>query len=169
MMILMTLNRTYSSFGAAIAHWGRQVLDSGSLRRMCSKPQESSSAPHANNPAPAAPARPGFRVPGYSPSDFDKKILVWSGRFKTKEQIPELISFEMIDAARNKIRVRACYAMILLTVASCMGMVYMGKKAVGRNESLTRWNMEKKARWREEAQRAREESASIAVAAEKAQ
>ncbi|KAJ8375523.1 hypothetical protein SKAU_G00061030 [Synaphobranchus kaupii] len=152
------------------AHWGNRVLDNGSQRRMCSKPRESSSEPHANIPTPAAPGRPNFRVPGYSPSDFDKKILIWSGRFKTKEQIPELISFEMIDAARNRIRVKACYIMMAMTIVSCLGMVYLGKQAVGRHESLTTRNMEKKARWREEAEREdREANASVVIATEKAQ
>lgn len=36
--------------------------------------------------------------------------------------------FEMIDAARNKLRVKACYVMIVLTVVGCIGMVILGKQ-----------------------------------------
>lgn len=36
--------------------------------------------------------------------------------------------FEMIDAARNKVRVRACYVMIALTIGGCIVMVIMGKQ-----------------------------------------
>lgn len=118
---------------------------------MCNKPQETK----PEHPPAFAP-RAGFRVPGYKPSDLDKKILIWSGRFKTADQIPELVSFEMIDAARNKVRVKACYVMMGLTIAACLLMVFLGKQAAGRNESLTNQNMEKKARWREEVQRERE-------------
>lgn len=131
---------------------------------MCSKPQEAKA-----EPPPAAPAnapRAGFRLPGYRPSNLDRKILVWSGRFKTADQIPELVSFEMIDAARNKVRVKACYVMMAATIGACFLMVYLGKRAAGRNESLTGQNMEKKARWREELQR--EKEAAIALS-EKAQ
>ncbi|XP_034717632.1 protein FAM162B isoform X2 [Etheostoma cragini] len=130
---------------------------------MCNKPQE------AKAEVPAAPAhapRAPFRLPGYRPSNMDKKMLVWSGRFKTADQIPELVSFEMIDAARNKIRVKACYVMMAATIASCLLMVFLGKRAVGRHESLTGQNMEKKARWREELQR--EKEAALALS-EKAQ
>ena len=35
---------------------------------------------------------PSFRVPGYKPSNFDVKMLLWSGRFKTVDQIPEFVS-----------------------------------------------------------------------------
>lgn len=128
---------------------------------MCNKPLE----PKAEQP-PAHASRAGFRVPGYKPSDFDKKILIWSGRFKTVDQIPELVSFEMIDAARNKVRVKACYVMMGLTIAACLLMIFLGKQAADRNESLTNQNMEKKARWREEVQRERE--AKLAMS-EKAQ
>ncbi|MGH0183851.1 UNVERIFIED_CONTAM: hypothetical protein FKN15_012937 [Acipenser sinensis] len=104
-------------------------------------------------------ARSSFKVPGYRPSDFDKKLLIWTGRFKRKEDIPEQVSFEMIDAARNKVRVKACYGMIILSIVACIGMVILGKDAAGRHENLTAQNMEKKARYREEARKEREAAA----------
>uniref|UniRef100_A0AAY5L9F5 Family with sequence similarity 162 member B n=1 Tax=Esox lucius TaxID=8010 RepID=A0AAY5L9F5_ESOLU len=118
-------------------------------------------------PAP----RPGFKLPGYRPSPMDQRILVWSGRYKTPDQIPDLVSFETLDAARNKLRVKACYGMIVITILACLITVIMGKRAAGRNESLTALNMEKKARWREEAKIAREEEAAAGavVLAEKSQ
>ncbi|KAA0704745.1 Protein FAM162B [Triplophysa tibetana] len=106
--------------------------------------------------------RLGFKLPGYRPSEWDKKMLLWSKRFKTKEQIPEFVSFEMIDAARNRVRVKACYVMMGMTILACLATVISGKQAAGRNENLTSQNMEKKARWREEAQREKEEAAVIA-------
>ena len=44
-------------------------------------------------PGPLCPAghRP-FKVPEHKPSDMDKKMLIWSGRFKTVDQIPEFVS-----------------------------------------------------------------------------
>lgn len=32
------------------------------------------------------------RVPLHKPTDFERKILLWSGRFKKEEEIPETIS-----------------------------------------------------------------------------
>ncbi|KAF5903626.1 protein FAM [Clarias magur] len=100
-------------------------------------------------------------MPGYSPSEMDKRMLVWSGRFKSKEQIPQFVSFEMIDAARNRVRVKACYAMIALTLAGCVWMIILGKRAAGRHDSLTTRNMERKARLREEAQKDLEVEAAL--------
>lgn len=34
----------------------------------------------------------------------------------------------MIDAARNKVRVKACYVMIVLTIGACLVMVVQGKR-----------------------------------------
>ncbi|XP_026093935.1 protein FAM162B-like [Carassius auratus] len=145
-------------FGTLIGQVRRGVMTTGS-RRLCSKPQEGVPAP---NQAPGL----GFKVPGYRPTEWDKKMLVWSGRFKTAEQIPEFASFEMIDAARNRLRVKACYVMMALTIVACLVMSVTGKRAASRNDNLTNRNMEKKARWREEAQK--EKEAAIALA-EKAQ
>uniref|UniRef100_A0A672RIX4 Family with sequence similarity 162 member A n=1 Tax=Sinocyclocheilus grahami TaxID=75366 RepID=A0A672RIX4_SINGR len=74
-------------------------------------------------------------------------------------------AFEMIDAARNRVRVKACYVMMALTILACLATAVSGKQAASRNENLTSRNMEKKARWREEAQKEKE----VATALEKAQ
>ncbi|XP_014389231.1 PREDICTED: protein FAM162B [Myotis brandtii] len=67
------------------------------------------------------------------------------------EDIPPLIPREMIDAARNKARVKACYIMIGLTIIACFAVIASAKRAVERHESLTSLNLAKKAKWREEA------------------
>ncbi|KAJ0047358.1 hypothetical protein NL108_001945, partial [Boleophthalmus pectinirostris] len=36
--------------------------------------------------------------------------------------------FEMLDAAKNKVRVMACYVMIALTLGSCFVTIMMGKQ-----------------------------------------
>ncbi|XP_066227900.1 protein FAM162B [Saccopteryx leptura] len=101
---------------------------------------------------PQGPAGKVHRVPAeHKPSQFDKKILLWTGRFKAVEDIPPRIPPEMIDAARNKARVKACYIMIGLTIIACFAVIASAKRAVERHESLTSWNLAKKAKWREEA------------------
>nr|NP_001082812.1 protein FAM162B [Danio rerio]A3KP48.1 RecName: Full=Protein FAM162B [Danio rerio]AAI34161.1 Zgc:162943 protein [Danio rerio] len=145
-----------AAFGTLIGQWRRGMMTTGN-RRLCIKPQEGPSASPQTQ-------RPGFKLPGYRPSDWDKKMLMWSGRFKTVEQIPEFVSFEMIDAARNRVRVKACYIMMGLTIFACLVMIVSGKKAVSRKESLIAINMEKKAKWREDAQREKEENALDAKA-----
>ncbi|XP_049627333.1 protein FAM162B [Suncus etruscus] len=105
-------------------------------------------------PSGSGPQSPGkvHRVPAeLKPSQFDKKILLWTGRFKAMEDIPLRVPPEMIDAARNKARVKACYIMIGLTIIACFAVIASAKRAVERHESLTSWNLAKKAKWREEA------------------
>ncbi|XP_056155089.1 protein FAM162B [Lampris incognitus] len=157
----MNFTKSRTAVSSLVGQLRRHVFETGSRRRFCSKPQEAKA-----EPPPAAPAHAphlGFKIPGYRPSDMDKKILVWSGRFKTVDQIPELVSFEMLDAAKNKVRVKACYGMMVATIGACLLMVFLGKRAAGRHESLTSQNMEKKARWREEMQREREAAAAAAM------
>uniref|UniRef100_A0A8C3SWI3 Family with sequence similarity 162 member B n=1 Tax=Chelydra serpentina TaxID=8475 RepID=A0A8C3SWI3_CHESE len=92
-----------------------------------------------------------YKVPGsYKPSNFDKKILMWTGRFKTEEEIPSRIPPEMLDIARNKARVKACYLMIGLTIIACFAVIASSRRAE-HHESLTSWNLAKKAKLREEA------------------
>jgi len=79
------------------------------------------------------------------------------------------VSFEMLDAARNRVRVKACYVMMAVTIGACLVMVLLGKQAAGRHESLTTMNMEKKARWREELRIEREAATAAASLAEKPQ
>ncbi|NWV56457.1 F162B protein, partial [Daphoenositta chrysoptera] len=90
-------------------------------------------------------------VASCKPSKFDKKILLWTGRFKTEEEIPLRIPPEMLDKARNKARVKACYIMIGLSIVACFAVIASAKKAAARHESLTSLNLARKAKWRQEA------------------
>lgn len=45
----------------------------------------------------------------------------------------------MIDAARNKIRVKAAYVMMAATIGACMVMVFLGKRV-----RMDEWVLHKK-------------------------
>uniref|UniRef100_A0A8D0HG09 Family with sequence similarity 162 member B n=1 Tax=Sphenodon punctatus TaxID=8508 RepID=A0A8D0HG09_SPHPU len=69
------------------------------------------------------------KVPGgRRPSSFDKKILLWTGRFKTEKDIPLNIMPEMLNAARNKARIKTCYIMIVATVIACFIIITLSKR-----------------------------------------
>ncbi|NXS10292.1 F162A protein, partial [Neodrepanis coruscans] len=87
------------------------------------------------------------------PTNFDKKVLVWAGRFKKEEDIPKHISSDVLDAARNIVRIKVCYIMIALTVLGCLAMVITGKEASKKDQTLLRVNAEKKAKWRAEVEK----------------
>ncbi|KAM6124901.1 protein FAM162B-like [Phoenicopterus ruber ruber] len=90
------------------------------------------------------------------PTNFDKKVLVWAGRFKKEEDIPKHVSSEVLDAARNSVRIKVCYIMIALTLLGCLVMVITGKEAAKRDHTLLKMNIEKKAKWRAEVEKDQE-------------
>lgn len=110
---------------------------------LCTKPTEDKAAPESKSGY-------SFKVPGHKPTDWEKRLLLWGGRFKKEEDIPEIVSFEMVDSAKNRVRVKVSYIMIALTIMGCVTMVVSGKRAVSRHESLAGMNLEKKARLRED-------------------
>ncbi|KAG8448335.1 hypothetical protein GDO86_015429 [Hymenochirus boettgeri] len=83
------------------------------------------------------------------PTDFDKKILLWSGRYKKQEDIPSFVSSEVLSAARNKVRIKVCYAMIIATVIGCIAMVISGKKALKEEHTLLHRNIERRNKLKE--------------------
>ncbi|XP_074863939.1 protein FAM162B-like [Carettochelys insculpta] len=110
----------------------------------------------------AAPGRSQFRH-DRRPTAFEKKILLWAGRFKKEEDIPDLLSSEVIKVAMNRVRIRICYATMALTLLGCLVMIISGKQAARRDDTLLRLNMEKKAKWRAEAETEQE---AVAVKAQ---
>ncbi|XP_069723558.1 protein FAM162B-like isoform X1 [Phaenicophaeus curvirostris] len=103
-------------------------------------------------------ANPGYKAlkNDRRPTNFDKKVLVWAGRFKREEDIPKHISSEVLDAARNRVRIKVCYIMIALTLLGCLAMVITGKEAAKRDHTLLKMNVEKKAKWRAEVEKDQE-------------
>lgn len=101
-----------------------------------------------NHPVPGGRAEgsSSFKIPGHKPSNFDKKFLLWTGRFKRIEDIPAVVSLETINAARNKMRVKGCFLMVVLSIIGCFTMVISGKNAARRHESLSAMNLDKKAK-----------------------
>ncbi|NXD21604.1 F162A protein, partial [Spelaeornis formosus] len=109
-------------------------------RRLCIKPQQDLQPK----------SRSASGVPGYKPTDWEKRFLLWAGHFKKPEDIPETVSLETVRAAKSNLRVKFSYVMIALTIVGCITMVIRGKQAMKRHESLTSINLEKKAQLRAE-------------------
>ncbi|XP_077157407.1 protein FAM162B [Paroedura picta] len=116
---------------------------------------------HQNRgPEPLNSAEKIHKVPGgCKPSAFDKKILLWTRRFKREDEIPPRIPTEMMDAARNKARVKGCYIMIGLTIVACFVVIASAKRAAEHHETVASLNLAKKAKWCEEAATAAESKA----------
>ncbi|XP_034025361.1 protein FAM162B [Thalassophryne amazonica] len=160
----MNFARSGLAVGNLVAQRCRQITEMGFYRGMCKKPTETK----ADTQPAVPPHEPHhtFKLATFRPSNMDRKFLIWTGRFKTPDQIPEFVSYEMIEVARNRMRIKFCYAMIAATLAGCAAMIYLGKQAAHRNESLAAYNLEKQARWREEAKRERELNADVSQKAQ---
>ncbi|NWU43290.1 F162A protein, partial [Hylia prasina] len=114
-------------------------------RRLCVKPQQDLKSK----------GRSASGVPGYKPTEWERRFLLWAGTFKKPEDIPETVSIDTVRAAKTNLRVKFSYVMIALTVVGCITMVIRGKQAMKRHESLTSINLEKKARWKAESESAK--------------
>ncbi|OWK63970.1 Protein FAM162A [Lonchura striata] len=90
-------------------------------------------------------------VPGYKPTLWERRFLLWAGHFKKLEDIPETVSLDTVQAAKTTLRIKFSYVMIALTIVGCITMVIRGKQGMKRHESLTNINLEKKAQWKAEA------------------
>ncbi|NXS18081.1 F162A protein, partial [Mystacornis crossleyi] len=119
-----------------------QGVDLKISRRLCIKPQPDLQS--------KSKSRSASGVPGYKPTDWERKFLLWAGHFKKPEDIPETVSLDTVRAAKTTLRVKFSYVMIALTIVGCITMVVRGKQAMKRHESLTNINLEKKAQWKME-------------------
>ncbi|XP_058025763.1 protein FAM162A [Ahaetulla prasina] len=69
-------------------------------------------------------------------SEWDKKLLLWSGRFKKKEDIPQHISAKMMSATRSKLRVKVAYVAMAILLMGFVSAVFIGKQDVKKYRSL---------------------------------
>ncbi|XP_002197535.1 protein FAM162A [Taeniopygia guttata] len=109
-------------------------------RRLCIKPQQDLQSKR----------RSASGVPGYKPTLWERRFLLWAGNFKKLEDIPETVSLDTVQAAKTNLRIKFSYVMIALTIVGCITMVIRGKQGMKRHESLTNINLEKKAQWKAE-------------------
>ncbi|XP_055686677.1 UPF0389 protein CG9231 isoform X2 [Lutzomyia longipalpis] len=105
----------------------------------------------SNTPA-TAPTEPAQGAPGdakkgqvsmnqaYKPNDFEKRILVWTKKYKSKEDVPNYVSREEMEKSRSKARIRISNYMIVATLIGCIIMVYSGKQAAERGDTVSKIN-----------------------------
>lgn len=95
----------------------------------------------------------------------DKKSLVWDKRYKSVEDVPEMLPYQTIVQARNRFRIRANLFMIGLTVLAAIVMIYTGKARARTGDSVEKRTMERHRQLR--AQKAEEERTAQLAAADK--
>ncbi|XP_043205481.1 UPF0389 protein GA21628-like isoform X2 [Amphibalanus amphitrite] len=92
----------------------------------------------------------------------DKKSLVWDKRYKSVEDVPEMLPYQTIVQARNRFRIRANLVMIGLTVMAALAMVYTGKERARAGDTVEKRTLERHRQLR--AQKAEEDRVAQAAA-----
>ncbi|XP_055700640.1 UPF0389 protein CG9231 isoform X2 [Phlebotomus papatasi] len=98
----------------------------------------------------------------YKPDDFEKRILVWTKKYKSIEDVPSYVSREEMEKSRSKMRIRISNYMIIATLVGCIIMVYSGKQAAERGDTVAKMNMDWHADLKD--QKKREDEAALAKA-----
>lgn len=75
-------------------------------------------------------------------NNLEKKFLVWTGKFKTIKEVPDFVSQSTMERCRNMMRIKVANYMMIGTVVGCISMVYLGKQAAKKGESVGKINLE---------------------------
>ncbi|XP_018327883.1 UPF0389 protein CG9231 [Agrilus planipennis] len=75
-------------------------------------------------------------------NNFEKRCLVWTGKYKTIEEVPGLVPQDVMEKARNRIRIRLANIMMILTALGCFFIVKSGKKLRDEGDSLSKRSMD---------------------------
>eukprot|EP00099_Drosophila_melanogaster_P012795 NP_001287120.1 uncharacterized protein Dmel_CG9231, isoform B [Drosophila melanogaster] len=81
-------------------------------------------------------------IKNHEPNNLERRMLVWTGKYKSQSEIPNFVSQDVMERCRNKMRIRLANIMIALTAVGCAIMVYSGKQAAKKGESVTKMNLE---------------------------
>ncbi|KAJ6641118.1 UPF0389 protein [Pseudolycoriella hygida] len=87
----------------------------------------------------------------HKPDNLEKKFLVWTGKYKSVEEVPEYVSPQVMERTRNKIRIKVANIMVCLTILGCIGAIYSGKKAAESGESVEKMNLDWHKKYNEDA------------------
>ncbi|KAL4716647.1 hypothetical protein ACJJTC_008282 [Scirpophaga incertulas] len=86
----------------------------------------------------------------FRPTELQKFVLVWTKKFKNKEEIPDFVSPELIDRARNEARIKLANILMVLTALASFGAILAGKAAAKRGESVHQMNLDWHKKYQEE-------------------
>nr|CAI5855954.1 unnamed protein product [Callosobruchus analis] len=88
----------------------------------------------------------------HKPNNLEKKFLVWTGKYKTVDEIPPFVSQVAMERCRNRMRIKIANYMMAATAIGCFAMVFIGKRDAKRGETVTKQNLEWHKKINEESQ-----------------
>lgn len=99
------------------------------------KPASGNSAQDANSTANI-----GSRT--HKPDNFEKRLLVFTKKYKSVDDVPAYINQDVMERCRNQVRIKMANYMMLATVIGCIIMIISGKKAQERGDSVQKMNLD---------------------------
>ncbi|XP_032782489.2 UPF0389 protein CG9231 [Daphnia magna] len=75
-------------------------------------------------------------------SNVERYFLVWTKKFKSTKDVPGYVSRDMMEKARNIIRIRVNLSIIAICLVGALLAARSGKKAAERGETLTKHNLQ---------------------------
>ncbi|XP_033635126.1 UPF0389 protein CG9231-like [Asterias rubens] len=75
------------------------------------------------------------------PTNFERKIFVWSGKYKTANEVPDQVSEAALNSAKNKFRIYVNIGMGVATLVAAIAMVIIGKSRAKKGESVSNINI----------------------------
>ncbi|XP_035221314.1 UPF0389 protein GA21628-like, partial [Stegodyphus dumicola] len=82
----------------------------------------------------------------HKPNTLEKYLLVWMKKYPSVTDVPKTVTYDMMEKVRNWARIKINIFFCFVTIAVCVGMIYSGKKAAERGETLQKMNI----KWHEE-------------------
>ncbi|XP_050427474.1 UPF0389 protein GA21628-like [Adelges cooleyi] len=101
------------------------------------------STPATPSQTTAPDAKPSFESKANYPLTKTKKILcVWAKKYPSVKETPDKITAEKWNKVRSVVRIKVANLTMLFVILGCIGMVYTGKQARDRGESLNQRNLD---------------------------
>lgn len=94
-----------------------------------------------------------FNARTHRPNDFEKRLLVFTKKYKSKDEVPQYINEDVMERCRNQVRIKIANYMMVATAIGCIIMIFAGKKAQERGESVQKMNLDWHREYNEKAQK----------------
>lgn len=107
-----------SSILSATCRLSRNPLIFNALRNPQNKLWRHFSSAVEPKPTPTTEKPMNLHTPGarsHPVDNLEKRMLVWCGKYKTVEEVPNMVNQEVMEKVRNKVRIRMANIMMALT------------------------------------------------------
>ncbi|GIY82400.1 UPF0389 protein GA21628 [Caerostris darwini] len=119
----------------------RIILNKFNTNELCSKPYKLYKAN-----LPGLVWMTTKREATHRPNLLEKYLLVWMKKYPSVAEVPKYVKPDLMEKVRNKTRIKLNIYFCIVTAFVCLLMVYSGKKAAERGESVRKMNVQ----WHEE-------------------